>query len=103
MQHTTNYNLNQWEAGDRVTREDFNADNAKIDAAIAAKCEVVFGSYRGNGVYPRSIDLGFQPKAVFLAMHDGTTHVSATTFGGTPRAVTRQLRTRSCGWSSLPV
>ena len=35
MQHTTNYDLNQWEADDRVTRADFNADNAKIDAALA--------------------------------------------------------------------
>lgn len=36
MNHTTNYNLNQWEATDRVTRADFNADNTKLDAAIKA-------------------------------------------------------------------
>ena len=34
--HTPNYNLNQWEPEDRVLRTDFNADNAKIDAAIQA-------------------------------------------------------------------
>ena len=34
MQHTTNYNLNQWEDADRVTRADVNADNAKLDAAL---------------------------------------------------------------------
>ena len=34
MQHTTNYNLNQWEDADRVTRADVNADNAAIDAAL---------------------------------------------------------------------
>ena len=33
---TSNYDLNQWDAGDRVLREDFNADNATIDAALAA-------------------------------------------------------------------
>lgn len=33
---TNNYNLSQWAANDRVLREDFNADNAKIDAALAA-------------------------------------------------------------------
>ena len=49
MNHTTNYNLNQWEAGDRVTRDDFNADNAKIDAAIKAVSsgspKIASGSY----------------------------------------------------------
>jgi len=32
--YTPNYNLNQWEPDDRVLRTDFNADNAKIDAAL---------------------------------------------------------------------
>lgn len=35
--YTSNYNLNQWEAEDKVLRTDFNADNAKIDAALAGK------------------------------------------------------------------
>lgn len=34
--YTSNYNLCQWEPEDKVLRTDFNADNAKIDAAIAA-------------------------------------------------------------------
>ena len=34
--HTTNYNLSQWEENDEVLRVDFNADNAKIDAGMAA-------------------------------------------------------------------
>jgi len=38
--HTSNYNLNQWSADDRVLRTDFNADNAKIDAALAGKASV---------------------------------------------------------------
>lgn len=33
--HTTNYQLNQWVKSDQVKMEDFNADNAKIDAALA--------------------------------------------------------------------
>ena len=32
---TSNYGLNQWEAEDRVIREEFNADNTKVDAALA--------------------------------------------------------------------
>ena len=33
---TANYRLSQWEAEDAVRRVDFNADNAKIDAALKA-------------------------------------------------------------------
>ncbi len=32
--YTTNYQLNQWEPTDPVLRTDFNADNAKLDAAL---------------------------------------------------------------------
>ena len=34
--HTANYDLCQWEPTDQVQRTDFNADNAKIDAALSA-------------------------------------------------------------------
>ena len=33
--YTTNYNLCQWQPTDQVQRTDFNADNAKLDAALA--------------------------------------------------------------------
>ena len=33
--YTSNYQLCQWEAGDKVLRTDFNGDNQKIDAALA--------------------------------------------------------------------
>ena len=33
---TSNYNLNQWVKSDRVLMSEFNADNVKIDAALAA-------------------------------------------------------------------
>ena len=35
LNQTTNYQLSQWEATDRILMSDFNADNAKIDAALA--------------------------------------------------------------------
>ena len=35
LKYTKNYQLNQWDAADRVLRTDFNADNQKLDAAIA--------------------------------------------------------------------
>lgn len=36
MNYTQNYQLNQWEQSDRVLMEDFNSDNQKIEAALAA-------------------------------------------------------------------
>lgn len=76
MNHTTNYQLSQWEAGDKVQRTDFNADNTKIDGALAEKadvsaldalsqtvaghtaalagkgnCRIYFSSYTGTGTY----------------------------------------------------
>ena len=41
MNYTQNYQLNQWEATDRVLRTDFNNDNAKIDAALKANADSV--------------------------------------------------------------
>lgn len=37
MRETSNYKLNQWDKTDRIEMEDFNEDNRKIDAALAAE------------------------------------------------------------------
>ena len=39
--YTTNYQLNQWEAGDQVLRTEFNQDNQKIDGALKANAEAI--------------------------------------------------------------
>lgn len=41
---TQYYGLSQWEATDQVIRTDFNADNAKIDAALRALRENQIGA-----------------------------------------------------------
>ena len=41
MTKTTNYQLNQWAKPDRVMMDDFNADNAKIDAALKANADAI--------------------------------------------------------------
>ena len=62
---TANYALNQWSRTDQVRMEDFNADNAKIDAALKAEadartaavvglaqsrnCQVYYTTYVGTG------------------------------------------------------
>ena len=35
MKQTEHFCLNQWELTDRIRMEDFNADNARIEAALA--------------------------------------------------------------------
>lgn len=37
MRETSNYKLSQWDKTDRIQMEDFNSDNSKIDAALAAE------------------------------------------------------------------
>ena len=41
MNQTTNYQLSQWEASDRILMSDFNADNNKIDAALKTQAEAI--------------------------------------------------------------
>ena len=41
MTKTTNYQLNQWAKSDRVMMDDFNADNATIDAALKANADAI--------------------------------------------------------------
>ena len=82
MTKTTNYQLNQWAKSDRIMMEDFNADNQKLDAALAAKCEAVCGSYTGDGASTRTIHLGFQPKAIVLTSSDGIFNTTAAIYGG---------------------
>ena len=81
--HTTNYNLNQWEATDKVLRTEFNEDNAKIDAAlkshddelaeleaaIGAKgnCKIVVTTYQGTGEYGEN-----NPSTVYFSQGEPT-------------------------------
>ena len=72
MNHTTNYQLNQWAKSDRIRMDDFNADNQKIDAALAAcgNCKIATGSYTGTGEYgkanPSTLTFDFVPKFVLI-------------------------------------
>jgi len=89
---TQHLKLCQWEADDEVLRTDFNADNAKIDAGVAAVQEAAakaqsaadaaqatadagyapgrepfaVGYYIGDGKSTRTISLGFQPSLLLV-------------------------------------
>ncbi|WP_300347465.1 hypothetical protein [uncultured Oscillibacter sp.] len=99
---TPNYNLNQWSKDDRVLMEDFNADNAKIDAALAGKadaavltaltqavagkgnCQMVYGQYTGNGqsVETNPITLTFEKKPIVVMVADSISIMIAVRGGG---------------------
>jgi len=74
MNQTANYQLNQWEQSDRIVMSDFNADNARLDAALAliaagsTKC--VTGSYVGTNASgsknPCSLTFDFVPKLLVI-------------------------------------
>ena len=61
MTQTTNFQLNQWEKSDRIQMADFNADNAKIDAAVAGRLgaieSILAYEYTGGDTYSLSVPL----------------------------------------------
>lgn len=86
MEQTPNYALSQWDEQDRILREDFNANNAKVEQALAEQadtlaqhtaalalcgnCRVVYGSYIGAGTYgssnPNKLTFDQKPVLVFV-------------------------------------
>ena len=69
--HTTNYNLNLWEATDKFSREEINENTQKLDAALGAhqaaiSGAVVTGTFTTTPGTRIDINLGFKPKLVFL-------------------------------------
>ena len=97
---TTNYQLSQWAKSDQVKMEDFNADNAKLDAALKAEADarsaavnainttlsgavkLAAGSYTGDGAESRIIPLPFTPKAVYVCTESGGTVSTGRFYGG---------------------
>ena len=98
MTTTSNYQLNQWSATDQVKRTDFNADNQKIDAALATIPKVAMGSYVGNGgkgsTQKNTLTFSFPPKLLVIVgnttgtLYSGTVLVRGQThsdgIGGNP-------------------
>ena len=84
MTKTTNYQLNQWGENDYVRRADFNADNQKIDAALAnaGNCKIKFGSYVGTGTAGTSnpVTLNFDIEPVLVILAGSETHSESTKY-----------------------
>ena len=89
MNQTPNFQLNQWESEDRILREDFNADNEKIDAALQTQsaaqqalsqtvathtaaldtvgnCHILHQTYTGDGTNNRTFTFTYKPLLVLI-------------------------------------
>ena len=91
MNQTEQYQLNQWDKSDRIMMEDFNADNAKMEQALAEQgatlaehtaalagcgnCKIEYQTYVGTGKYreenANSLTFSAPPLIVFIAGYDG--------------------------------
>lgn len=99
MKQTENYQLNQWEQSDRILMEDFNNDNAKLDAALAGQgsqltalaaslaakgnCKIAITSYTGaggsrNSTPTQPTTVQFQKKPAFFIIKGDTALLFAT-------------------------
>ena len=81
---TAHYALTIWEREDEFrSPEGLNENFTALDGALAEKAELVVGSYTGNGVNGRKVELGFTPKSVFVCHRDGITALCDTyVYGG---------------------
>ena len=50
---------------------DAKADQAEMEQTMLKRSDLYFGYYAGNSTFPRDINLGFQPRAVFIKHADG--------------------------------
>ena len=78
--YTENFDLCQWEPTDPVLRTDFNADNAKIDAALGlvkgCNCHLYVKTYTGiGGNGPVVHTFPYRPMAVMIFGSTGGTWV----------------------------
>ena len=78
MNQTPNFQLNLWDKTDRIMMEDFNADNAKIEAALEAVSSPshavgILSDYDGSKTV--TVNLGRQPQMVIVGNKNGFTNI----------------------------
>ena len=67
MKKTAQFGLNQWEMSDRIQMQDFNRDNAAIEAALAKRnCRFYTASYTGDGEATKSWTFPAKPVLVVI-------------------------------------
>lgn len=67
MKKTAQFGLNQWEMSDRIQMQDFNRDNAAIEAALLNRnCQFYTASYIGDGEATKSWTFPAKPVLVVI-------------------------------------
>lgn len=90
MKKTAQFGLNQWEMSDRIQMQDFNRDNAAIEAALAKRnCQFYTASYTGDGEATKTWTFPAKPvlvviigQSITVLIRDfsiGTTHFGSST------------------------
>ena len=97
--HTTNYQLCQWEATDKVLRTDFNEDNQKIDAALKDNADAISAEAAARAAALSSLSQTVSGKAEASAVPQtasgtytgtgecGSAHPNSITFPFQPKLV----------------
>lgn len=124
LQQTSNYQLSQWDAEDRIQREDFNSDNEKVDAALKAQsdeitaltaavalcgnCKIVYGTYTGTGTYgsgnPSTLTFDGKPIFIYImpCVRSGSNDIRMALLQGADAAFSYPSSNNSCNnvtWS----
>lgn len=79
MTTTQNYQLNQWSETDQVLHTDFNADNAKVDAALAGLAEGLAGKAEASALAAKADTASLETVA---ALAQGRARIRLGTYTG---------------------
>ena len=98
MEQTPNYALSQWDEQDRILREDFNANNAKLEQALAAQadtlapiaakigklgnCQLYTASYFGTGEDNHLLTHTFPAKPIIVIIRTTSGNYTLTFIRG---------------------
>ena len=95
MKKTAQFGLNQWEMSDRIQMQDFNRDNAAIEAALGTRnCQFYTASYTGDGEATKSWTFPAKPVLVVIIGQSITVLIRDFSIGTTHfGSMTHQLQT----------
>ena len=84
MKKTAQFGLNQWEMSDRIQMDDFNADNAAIEAALGTRnCRFYTASYTGDGKGTKTWTFPSKPALVLIIGQSITVLMRDSSVGST--------------------
>ena len=94
MKKTAQFGLNQWEMSDRIQMQDFNRDNAAIEAALGTRnCQFYTASYTGDGEATKSWTFPAKPVLVVIIGQSITVLIRGFSIGTTHfGSMTHQLQ-----------